>query len=186
MDLLQSPEPFNRFVDFILGERVYNIHVPSVHGEGQHQVKPDWSIILNYEHRLRREAFKLVVREGATLAEALGRVIRDSDLKETYFTTPVALKAAMSSQQEGFQQSKFQRFNSKGSGKQFTSKGKGQQIRKELMGLQLAWRTPDNRELCFGYNTGNCDGKCNRVHQCRVKGCYGDHPAIKHKELSGS
>eukprot|EP00435_Cladocopium_sp_Y103_P038051 s3525_g10.t1 len=60
-----TPEPFNRFVDFILGERVYNIHVPSVHGEGQHRVKPDWSIILNYEHRLRREAFKLVVREGS-------------------------------------------------------------------------------------------------------------------------
>ena len=54
------------------------------------------------------------------------------------------------------------------------------------MGLQLAWRTPDNRELCFGYNTGNCNGKCDRVHQCRVKGCYMDHPAIKHKEIVGS
>ena len=98
---------------------------------------------------------------------------------------------------ESFQQNKFQRFNNKGGGKSFQSygkgkagkggnKSKGKEIRKELQGLQLAWRTPDNRELCFGYNAGNCNGKCDRVHQCRVKGCYADHPAIKHKEITGA
>ena len=59
------------------------------------------------------------------------------------------------------------------------SKGKGKEIRKELAGLQLAWRTPEIRELCFGYNAGNCNGNYDIVHQCQVKGCYGDHPAIK-------
>ena len=187
-----TADPFNKFVDFILGEKVYNIHGPSVHGESSQRVKPDWSIILNFEHRLRKEAFKLVVRDGFALADALRNVIRDAELKETYFTTPVALKTAMSSHADGFQQNKFQRFNSKGSGKFVPQKGKGKgpkgkgkEIRKELQGLQLAWRTPDNRELCFGYNAGNCSGKCDRVHQCRVKGCYGDHPAIKHKEVTG-
>ena len=134
-----------------------------------------------------------MVRDGYTLADALRSMIRDAELKEPYFTTPEALRAAMSSQPEGFQQNKFQRFNTKGGGKPYTAKGKtkggkgkGKEIRKELQGLQLAWRTPDNRELCFGYNAGNCNGKCDRVHQCRVKGCYGDHPAIKHKELTGA
>ena len=186
--------PFNRFVDFILGEKVYNIQVPSLVGDGQTRVKPDWGIILNFEHRLRKEAFKLVVRDGATLADALNQVIHDAELKETYFTTPVALRAAMSAQADPPQQ-KWQRPNTKGYGKFQSSnfkgkgksgKGKGKEVRKELQGLSLAWRTPDNRELCFSYNTGSCDGKCNRVHQCRVKGCYGDHPAIKHKEATGS
>ena len=174
--------PFNRFVDFILGEKVYNIQVPSLVGDGQTRVKPDWGIILNFEHRLRKEAFKLVVRDGATLADALNQVIHDAELKETYFTTPVALRAAMSAQADPPQQ-KWQRPNTKGYGKFQSSnfkgkgksgKGKGKEVRKELQGLSLAWRTPDNRELCFSYNTGSCDGKCNRVHQCRVKGCYGD------------
>ena len=187
--------PFNRFVDYILGEKVYNIQVPSLSGDGQTKVKPDWGIILSFEHRLRKEAFKLVVRDGMTLADALHQVIHDAELKETYFTTPVALRAAMAAQSE-HPQPKWQRPNSKGfggfgksqsgKGKGKSSKGKGKEIRKELQGLSLAWRTPDNRELCFIYNTGSCDGKCNRVHQCRVKGCYGDHPAIKHKEITGS
>ena len=186
--------PFNRFVDFILGEKVYNIQVPSLVGDGQTRVKPDWGIILNFEHRLRKEAFKLVVRDGTTLADALNQVIHDAELKETYFTTPVALRAAMSAQADPPQQKwlrpntkgtgKFQSSNFKGKGK--SGKGKGKEVRKELQGLSLAWRTPDNRELCFSYNTGSCDGKCNRVHQCRVKGCYGDHPAIKHKEATGN
>ena len=186
-----TPEPFNRFVDFILGEKVLNIQVPSLQGEGQQKVRPDWSIVLSFEQKLRKEAMKLVVKDGVTLADALHRVIRDAELKETYFTTPVALRAAMSSSSDGSHPFKFQRFNNKGGGgKSFTPKGKGKglkgkEIRKELAGLQLAWRTPDNRELCFSYNTGSCNGKCDRVHQCRVKGCYGDHPAIKHKEIVG-
>ena len=189
-----TPEPFNRFVDFILGEKVLNIQVPSLQGEGQQKVRPDWSIVLSFEQKLRKEAMKLVVKDGVTLADALHRVIRDAELKETYFTTPVALRAAMSPSSDGSHPFKFQRFNNKGGGgKSFTPKGKGKgpkgkgkEIRKELAGLQLAWRTPDNRELCFSYNTGSCNGKCDRVHQCRVKGCYGDHPAIKYKEIVGS
>ena len=166
--------PFHKSVEFILGEKVYSIQVPSIGGEGTQKVRPDWSIILNFEHKLRKEAFKLVTRDGYTLADALRSVIRDAELKETYFTTPVALRAAMSasSHSEGFQQNKFQRFNSKGAGKFQQQKGKGKghkgkgkEVRKELQGLQLAWRTPDNRELCFGYNTGNCNGKCDRVHR---------------------
>eukprot|EP00435_Cladocopium_sp_Y103_P065408 s26_g27.t1 len=146
--------------------------------------------VLNIEHKLRKEAMKLVVREGVTLADSLAGVIRDAELKETYFTTPVALRAAMSSHAGGFQQNKVQRSNRKGSskssppkGKGKSGKGKGKEIRKEL---QLAWRTPDNRELRFGYDAGTCSGKCDRVHQCRVKGCYGDHPAFKHKVVTGA
>ena len=196
-----TPDPFNRFVDFILGDRVYNIQVPSLQGEGVQKVKPDWTIILAYEHKLRKEAFKLVIREGYTLAEALGSVIKDADLKETYFTTPVALRAAMSVERHPpnkFQRSSYKGFGDfkgdwKGKGKSWKGgkgdkggKGSKGEVRKELQGLQLAWRTPDGRDLCFAFNSGSCDGKCNRVHQCRVKGCYGDHPAVKHKELGHS
>ena len=178
---------FNKFVDFILGERVLGIQIPTSDG-GQQRVKPDWAIVLSFEHKLRKEAMRLVVNEGYTLANALRAVTKDADLKEAFFTTPVALRAAASV----VPQNKWPRFNSKGSfssgksnaqgskGKGKTGKSKGKDQR--LAGLQLAWRTPDGRDLCFAYNSGSCDNSCNRVHQCRVKGCYGDHPAIQHRD----
>eukprot|EP00435_Cladocopium_sp_Y103_P073986 s172_g46.t1 len=171
---------FNKFVDFILGERVLGIQIPSATGDGsQQRVRPDWAIVLAFEYKLRKEAMRLVTHENHTLSNALRAVIKDADLKEAFFTTPVALRAAASSEAP---QNKWPRYNSKGSfsGK-FTpqgSKGKGKSGKSKgkdnrLAGLQLAWRTPDGRDLCFGYNSGNCDGKaCNRVHQCRVKGGF--------------
>lgn len=190
-----TADSFLKFVEYILGERVYGIQIPSLHGEGQQRVKPDWGIILNYEHRLRREAFKLIVSKGMSMADALTSVTKDADLKEAYFTTPLALRSAMSV--EPPPQSKWQRPNFKGfgksssfSGKSFqtgkakSGKGKSKEIRKELVGLTLAWKTPDGRELCFAFNNGSCDGNCGRVHQCRVRGCYADHPAINHKEAT--
>lgn len=193
-----SADAFNKFVDYILGERVYGIQIPSLSGDSPQRVKPDWAIVLSYEHKLRKEALKLVMNEGYTLGDALKVVIKDADLKEAFFTTPIALRAALlpgaSSSSGSYPppQNKWSRPNTKGPGKGIASKGKskgfskGKQIRKELTGLTLAWRTPDNRELCFNYNSGGeCSGQCGRVHQCRVKGCYGDHPAVKHKELVG-
>ena len=70
-------------------------------------------------------------------------------------------------------------------------KGKGKskaphQADARLKGFNLAWRTPDGRELCFAWNSGSSDVTCGRVHQCRVKGCYNDHKAIEHKQKAGS
>ena len=186
---------FLKFVEYILGDRVFGIQIPTSEGS-QQRIKPDWAIILSYEQKLRKEAMRRVL-EGHTLADALASVIKDADLKEAYFTTPVALKSA-SSDSHGHP-SKYQRFNSKGSFGGKTScgpqkgKGKGKQKSKQsgvsderLKGLNLAWRTPDGRELCFAWNTGDCDGSCGRVHQCRVKGCYSDHKAVEHKQKQGA
>ena len=49
------------------------------------------TLVLQFEHRLRREAFKLVNKGEKTLAEALEAVTKDAELKESYFTTPLAL-----------------------------------------------------------------------------------------------
>lgn len=184
---------FTKFADFILGDRVLNIQVPNASGESS-KLKPDWTIVLSFEFKLRKEAFRLVLSDGYTLGDALKAVMRDAELKEAYFTTPIALKAASSV--EPPPQNKFPRFNSKGYSNQSKGfsknqqkgkgrgKSKGKSMDERLIGLTLAWRTPDGRDLCFGYNNGSCNGDCGRVHKCRVKGCYKDHPAIKHRELA--
>eukprot|EP00435_Cladocopium_sp_Y103_P036681 s256_g9.t1 len=185
--------PFLKFTEYILGDRVYGLQIPSSSGGNTAQkVRPDWGVILAYEQKLRKEAMKKV-QDGHTLADAMEAVIRDPDLKEVYFTTPMALRASMPESQPN----KYQRFNNKGSfgGKQFASfskgkskgskgKGKGKSMDSRLKGLNLAWRTPDGRELCFAWNTDDCDGSCGRIHQCRVKGCYASHKAVEHAKAS--
>ena len=185
-------EHFLKFVDFILGDRVNAIKVPV--DNGQQAVKPNWALVLQYEHRLRREAMKLVNRAEATLAEALTRVTKDQDLKEAFFTTPLALTTTETPQ-------KFAKYNSKGhqegnykgkgkgKGKQFGKSGNkgGKSYNKGKHGdLSLVSQTPDGRDICFAYNSQGCAGKCGRVHVCRVKGCYGDHAAREHHKMSSS
>ena len=110
---------------------------------------------------------------------------RDTELKEVHFVTPLTLTAFP-------MPSKWSRRGEKGEkgGKGKDSKGgkgKGKQGKGEekgaLRGLQLAWRTPDGKDICFAYNNQGCSGNCGRAHVCRVKGCYKDHPAIRHQEL---
>ena len=75
-------EDFNRFVEFVLGEKVHGIKVPI---DGQQQpLRPPFALVLQFEHRLRREAFKLVNKGEKTLAEALEAVTKDAELKESY------------------------------------------------------------------------------------------------------
>ena len=81
-------EHFQKFIDDILGDRVKSIQVPM--DNRQVAIKHSWALVLQYEHRLRREAFKLVNRGEFTLGQALIRVTKDPDLKEAYFTTPFA------------------------------------------------------------------------------------------------
>ena len=79
--------PFLKFTEFILGDRVYGLQIPtsssSSSESGQQRVKPDWTVILAFEEKFRKEAMKLV-HNGRTLADALEAVIRDPDLKEAY------------------------------------------------------------------------------------------------------
>ena len=185
---------FQRFVEYILGDRVNAIKVPY---DNQHvAIKPNWALVLQYEHRLRREAFKLVNRGEATLGEALVRVTKDPDLKEAYFTTPLALTTAetpvkyqktsqkgnneWTNRQKGKGKGKFQQHKGFGKGaKNNASKGKHGD-------LSLVAQTPDGRDICFAFNSQGCNGKCGRVHVCRVRGCFGDHAAREHSKLQGN
>ena len=90
---------------------MYGIQIPTSDG-GLQKIKPDWTVVLSYEQKLRKEAMKRVM-EGHTLADAMASVIKDADLKEAYFTTLVALKSAV--HEVPHQPNKFQRLNSKGS-----------------------------------------------------------------------
>ena len=146
--------------------------------------------------KMRREAFKLVNAQTHTLHQALQHVIKCPELKETHFTTPLAVMSA--SRSRGFGEGRPSKYLKKGDGKG-DPKGGGKGNRKgkskdkqdtfankdqNIPGdLKLADRVPDGRQLCWNFNNGTyCDAQCGRVHQCRVLGCYGNHAARHHKK----
>ena len=50
--------------------------------------------------------------------------------------------------------------------------------------LELLTHTPDCKQICYRYRYNmqgkKCDGRCGRVHICRVKGCGASHAAFEH------
>ena len=178
---------FDTFVGYILGERVAQLSVPTTHLPDVPALTPPWDVVLAYEHRLRKEAFRLVNEEDQTLAAALATVVSSAELKETYFTTPLALSVLERPRKwhKGFGKDGKSGKGGKGSrGKGKEGKGKDGKGKSDpaLKGLQLVWRTPEGRDICFAFNSQGCDGKCGRLHVCRVKGCYQDHAAKDHKQ----
>ena len=91
-----SPLPWAEYVNFLLGEKVYlmKIPVPSHAGKGSEQtpVRPPWQVLLTYEHELRKEAIKRAYQGSRPLVETLLEVAQDSQIKEQYFTSPIALQ----------------------------------------------------------------------------------------------
>ena len=179
-------EHFTRFVEFIMGDRVAGLRLPSPHGKDAVPSRPPWTVVLSFEFKLRVEAMKLVNEEGQTMAEALEAVTKDPSLKETWFTTPLALHAAE-------QPTKYRKGQGKKSDRGHTPppqvpkgyerapKGKGK-AKSTLNGLQLVSVTPDGKQICYAYNSQGCkDAKCPRLHVCRVAGCFKEHPTHQHE-----
>ncbi|CAE7386813.1 unnamed protein product [Symbiodinium microadriaticum] len=187
---------FDHFVNYILGEKVAQLSVPTSHQPNDvPTLSPPWHVVLAYEHRLRKEAFRLVNEEDQTLSAALATVISSAELKETYFTTPLAL--SIIERPRKWYKGKGKDKDGKGLGKDPKGGYKGKEDKggkggktatsdPALKGLTLVWRTSEGRDICFAFNSQGCSNpKCERLHVCRVKGCYQEHSAREHKQKAG-
>ncbi|CAE7880140.1 unnamed protein product [Symbiodinium necroappetens] len=58
----------------------------------QAPLRPPWVVVLNYEYELRKEAIKRAYRDSRPLRETLREVTEDAQIKEQYFTSPIALQ----------------------------------------------------------------------------------------------
>ena len=183
---------FDRYVEYLLGERCYHMQVPGPDGD-KSPLCPPWHILLQYEFEMRKKALRSAHRRGAALSTTLQEVTENSEIKELYFTSPVtfssmvrASKAPRLQENLGkgqYQYGKGQQPFGKGKGKK--GKGKGQSNKTSFLPgtkLQLVTHTDDGKEICYRYNMKGkgCDGRCGRVHICRVKGCGATHPAFDH------
>ena len=84
-----TPAEWSRYTDYFLGEKVNELKVPR--GDSMEPLRPPWQVILHYEFECRKWAIKQVREKGASLLASLHLAIRDPELKEIHFTSPIAL-----------------------------------------------------------------------------------------------
>ena len=178
-----NPTIWLDYANYLLGEKVYRMQIPTgSKGSGkqdQMTLRPPWTVMLTYEYELRKEAIKRAVRESRELRVTLKEVCDDPQLKEQFFTAPIAL-GGHRIKGDGWKGDGWKRQNAypdfggeqpwkwqKGGGKPPKGKDKkgkgGGDIGKERKGKgkgELASRTPDGRLICFAYSTSGCDGSC--------------------------
>ena len=79
--------------------------------------------------------------------------------------------------------------NGKGKGKKGKGKGKNDANKPSYLPgtkLKLVTHSPDGKQICYRFNVRGkkCDGRCNRMHICRVENCNAAHPAYEHPVTS--
>eukprot|EP00435_Cladocopium_sp_Y103_P048825 s2527_g14.t1 len=169
-----STTTFQRYVDFLLGDKIYQLQISKGDGSSQTTMaNPSWDLMLSYEHRLRKEAYKRASRDGITINDALAAVVADSSLKETYFVTPLTLEFARRTTASSSTSSpaagsydKWRPSTKGDSNKRPGPKGGGKgKSRKGKLGAKsnagfVYSTTPDGRQICYAYNNATCNGQC--------------------------
>jgi hypothetical protein len=186
-----KPETWSRYADYLLGEKVYNLKVPAATNESMDAIKVPWPVVLHYEYEIRKKALKECREMGTSLDQALSDAMKDSELKEVHFTSPLALmgrKRINDDTKEWGKDKWLKKEGGKGKKEGGGAKGKGKGKKEGGKGAkagkqQLVGNTADGRQICFAFNnTSGCStASCGRVHCCRVKGCGAtDHGCHAH------
>ncbi len=186
-----NPNDFYKYVDWLLGEKVFALQIPRVSGEGTQPLNPPWTVLLRYEQQIRKEAYKQALRQNTRIRDTLEEAMRNAELKEVHFVSPVAL--ALSTKQPsiptltnphlpGADAEVPIKWPRKALHK---GKGKGKTGRFDKRFGYLHSQTPDGRQICYAYQEGKCKGNCGRVDICQL--CLQPHPLkdCKHKAKAG-
>ena len=85
-----TPQVFVEYVEYLLGDHVWKL---ASRGAGGTIVSsPSWSLLLSYEHAIRKKMVQLV-NKGQTIKEGLRLAMEDPVTKERFFTTPLCVEA---------------------------------------------------------------------------------------------
>jgi hypothetical protein len=193
-----TPAAWQRYADYLLGEKVAELKVPAMSvGEKMSELKVPWAVVLHYEFEMRKSAFGMIRETGITIDEAISKAMRDSELKEVHFTSPLALMGRKRDGGHGdpppAKWSKKEMADwRKGKGKGKTGKPDGKGGKDKGKGSK-SWDTlsvtADGRQICFAFNTAaGCKvPACSRIHICRKKGCgSADHGLAGHPASAGA
>ena len=150
-----SRDTMERYKDYILGDYVWGLSSTDLQGN---QIQtPPWSLVLSYEHAVRKRAYNLMITEHLKIGAALEQAWKCPVKKERHFITPLALYSKRSNPSASWGD-----WNPKGKGK--TSKGQSSKGKSKGKGSGVA---PDGSKICFRFNQGKCSyQKCKFAHLC--------------------
>ena len=161
-----------KYKDYLLGDYVYGLRSAEAAGS----MIPPWTLVLGYEHAIRKFANKLV-SQGYKFGEALKKAWKDATIKERHFISPLSLYGKRSADGPPAPPAGSERpgkGGKKGGKKGGAKTAKGPTTWQSGKGSS---RTPDNKPICFRYNAkGGCKkgAKCHFTHVCSI--CFGPHP----------
>ena len=157
-------DAFRRLSDYVLGKHVAGLRVQ---GNSWNKA-PSWTLVLAFEHEIRKKMYQLIREQKAKdLIEAVEQATNMPELHNLYFLVPLTVTATNTTSDY----SNVAAGDATGpTGKGAKSKGKGKG-RKGKNGRLAS--TPDNKRICFRYNSGGCPGNCGYVHVCQL--CLGSH-----------
>ena len=94
-----TPSVWLEYSNYLLGEKVYLMQIPSPSGKGktdQVALRPPWTVMINYEFELRKEAVKRAFRDSRPrpLSETLREVQGDAQLKSNSSRHPLHCRIA--------------------------------------------------------------------------------------------
>ena len=195
-----TPQIFQRYCDYFLGVKCNKMEIPDATGD-KAPLHPPWALVLHYEHACRKWAFEQVREDGAELATVLLQSIRDPEIKEIHFTSPIALMGRSGHSSSSLPKvvvppdgnprkrprggkgawaakglAALAASKGKGKGKEGKGKGKGGKG-------SLSTHTPDGRQICFAFSSAEgcpAGAGCARVHCCRIPGCSAAHSTLQH------
>ena len=167
---------------------MYGLRIPGL----ESQAGPDWSVVLAYDHSVRKEAIRGILYEGMHFQEAMMRARTNTELRELHFVAPT-MAAIFARGRRGAPPpsapaaKRTKRDKERSAGKGNKGSGKGSKGKNGKSGKSI-WHstTADGTAICYAYNSQGerCDGKCGRVHCCQVY--LGQHPAYRHGAGSSS
>ena len=192
-----QPRIFDVHADFFCGENVMGLQAKNE--DGVVVSTPSFQLCLSYDYQVRKEMGRLI-NQGESLKVALDKALKDTTIRERFFTTPCALQVRSSfsatgsgnhwdpgaaptgGRGKGRGAGNFDGGSDTGKGqglskRQRKEKGKGGKGGKSKgkYAKNLGAHTPDGREICFAYNGEGCSNRtCHRIHCCRK--CFGEHP----------
>lgn len=170
------PNDFVKYVDWLLGEKVFLLQIPRASAEGTRPLNPPWTILLRYEQKVRKEAYRQAVRQNRSIHDTLPEAMANSELKEVNFLSPVAL-SFLSSEEPPSRSSVPGAEDSGDPPVKYLKKGKGKGKGKGRFDKRFGFlnsQTPDGRQICYAYQEGKCKDNCGRVHVCQI--CMNAHP----------
>ena len=187
-------DTYCKLADYVLGPKVMRLKATLDANKPDSGPCPSWACVLHYEYEIRKAAYELVRADALTMVAALAVAMRDTELRHLHFTTPFQFeltkktgggdggkdKSKKQQQQQQHQQDKPKNDQAKKTKKNKT-KDKAKDNNPPAKKLkERATKTPDGREICFGWNSKRGCSGCERVHVCQI--CFNEHTTMAHTD----